>query len=309
MFTFPNLPTQSSSQSELADFFELVSIKRGQASKSDVASHLSMVSDNLYNSGCDDEDDQIADILDGVMIEFQRRQEACGIDGYPFTINSTGTLLIYHGNEAIQGSSKKIAYLYLLLSTRLNMNGNRRHADIDGTTILEELAAATIQSYLGCRSFSVNFGTSTSGGFDSKVNNLCQQFGEGGQHKVPNGAMRHTQDGKLDTVGWIPFSDNLEGKLSVFGQCKTGTNWKDSISQLQPNSFIKKFMTNVYHIDPLRAFFVSESVDRSRWHDMTIDAGLLFDRWRIVDFCPALHSNVLDKTKNWTEAAMNAVTI
>lgn len=309
MFTLPNLPTQSSSQSELADFFEILSIKSGRTSKSDVAGHLGIISDNLYNSGCDDEDDQIADVLDSTLIELQRRQEACGSDGYPFTINSTGTLLTYLGNEAIQSSSKKMTYLYLLLSTRLNMNGSRSHAGIDGTTILEEVAAVTIQSYLGHRSCSINFGTSTNGGFDSKVNKLCQQFGEGGQHKIPNGAARHTQDGKLDTVGWIPFSDNLEGKLSIFGQCKTGTNWKDSISQLQPNNFIKKFMTSVYHIDPLRAFFVSESIDRSRWHDMTIDAGLLFDRCRIVDFCSELPPDIFEKTKKWTEAALNVVSI
>ncbi len=309
MFTLPNLPTQFATQSELADFFEVLAAKRRRASKTEVASHLSITSDNLYNVGCDDEDDQIAVKLDGVLIELERRQHACGSDGYPFKISPAGTSLVYLGDTSVFCNCKKTAYLYLLLSTRLNMNDNRIHASIDGTAILEELAAVTIKSYLGCRAESINFGTSVRGGFGKKIDNLCRQFGEGGQHKNPVGVARHTKDGKLDIVGWIPFTDRLEGKLSVFGQCKTGTNWKDSINDLQPASFIKKFMCSPYHMDPLRAFFVSESVDRSRWHDMTIDAGLLFDRCRIVDFCPDLPSRLLSKVKTWTEAALKTVKV
>lgn len=309
MFTLSNLPTQSSSVCELCDFFELLAIKNGQASKSDVANHLSIASDNLYNSGCDDEDEQIADILDAALIELERREKACGHAGYPFNINITGTLLIYLGDDIVKNSSKQMSYLYLLLSTRLNMNSSRTHANIDGTAILEDIAAETIKSYLGIRSRSMNFGTSVPGGFDKKINNLCCEFGEGGQHHVPDGAARHTQDGKLDTVGWVPFSDNLQGKLSVFGQCKTGTCWKDSVCQLQPRGFIDKFMSGKISVDPIRAFFVSESVDRSRWYDMTIDAGLLFDRCRIVDFCPDLPEDIFSKTRDWTEAALSTVTI
>lgn len=307
MFTLPNLPTQSSPSSELADFFELLALKSCQASKSDVANHLGITSDNLYNSGCDDEDDQISDILDAALIELQRRLEACGENGYPFSINATGTLLTYHGEDLVRSNCKKLSYIYLLLSTRLNMNSSRTHNNIDGTTILEELAAITIKSYLGYRSCGINFGTSVTGGFADKVNKLCHRIGEGGQHKIPPSTARYTQDGKLDTVGWIPFSDNLAGKLSIFGQCKTGTNWKDSISQLHPSLFVKKFMTGIFHIDPIRAFFVSESIDRSRWHDMTIDAGLLFDRCRIVDFCPELPEEVASKARDWTDAALSIV--
>lgn len=309
MFTIPNLPTQFSPQSELADFFELIALKNGQASKSDIAGHLDRVSDNLYNSGCDDEDDQIADTLDAALIELDRRRNACGMDGYPFTLNATGTLLRYPKPHLAGGSCKKWSYLYLLLSTRLNMNSNRIHADIDGTKILESLAENIIRSYLGTRSCSINFGTSVAGGFKDKVNHLCRQFGEGVQHHCPEGAARHTQDGKLDTVGWIPFSDHRQGKLSVFGQCKTGTNWQDSVSQLQPNAFIKKFMRGKFHLDPVRVFFVSESIDDSRWSDMALDAGLLFDRCRIVDFCPELPADVLIQIQHWTAAALSAVDI
>lgn len=309
MFTLPNLPNQYASQSAIADFFEILALKRRRASKAEVAHHLRMASDNLYNLGCNDEDDQNSVALDEVLAELQRRRDACGSIGYPFEMSATGTLLTYLGNKTVFLNCKKTAYLYLLLSTRLNMKSSKIHAGIDGTYILEELAAATIKSYLGCRAESINFGTSARGGFGKKINTLCHQFGEGGQYKKPRGTKRYTQDGKLDTVGWIPFSDNLQGKLSVFGQCKTGTNWRDAISQLQPAGFIKKFMTNPYHTDPLRAFFVSESVDRSRWHDMTIDAGLLFDRCRIVDFCPDLPPRLLSKVKTWIEAALKTVRI
>lgn len=308
MFTLPNLPSQSSSPSELADFFELLSIKQGQASKSDVANHLGIVSDNLYNIGCDDDDDQIADLLDEVLIEIQRRRDACN-GGYPFDLNHTGTLLKYQGAEQAYSNHQKLSYIYLLLSTRLNMNSSKTHNEIDGTVILEELASLVLRSYLGSRSLSINFGTSVSGGFAQKVNDLCRKIGEGGQHKIPPATTRYTQDGKLDTVGWIPFTDELAGKLVIFGQCKTGTNWKDSVTQLQPLQFIKKFMTGTYHLDPVRAFFVSESIDRSKWHDFTIDAGLLFDRCRIVDFCPSLPDKSQEKVMRWTTSALQSITL
>lgn len=294
--------------SELADFFELLALKEGRVSRSEVASHLDIVSDNLYNSGCDDDDDQIADQLDEVLIEIQRRRDACN-GGYPFDLNNTGTRLKYHGAEQVYVDHRKLSYLYLLLSTRLNMKTSRTHEGIDGTTILEELAALTLQSYLGIRSRSLNFGTSVAGNFADKVNTLCREIGEGGQHKEPQTTVRHTRDGKLDTVGWIPFTDNLAGKLAIFGQCKTGTNWKDSVSQLRPDAFIKKFMTGIYHIDPVRAFFVSESVDRSKWHDLSIDGGLLFDRCRIIDFCPDLPEEAITKVRQWTVGALQSIRV
>ena len=61
-------------------------------------------------------------------------------------------------------------------------------------------------------------------------------------------------------------------------------------------------------VPPVRMFFVAEALalsdeDRS---DIGIEAGLLFDRCRIVDFCVGVDDSVLERVKNWTAAAAEA---
>ena len=50
-------------------------------------------------------------------------------------------------------------------------------------------------------------------------------------------------------------------------------------------------------------FLISEALSRVGWYDVTRDAGLLFDRCRIVDFCDDISEDVLEKATTWTEAA------
>lgn len=54
-------------------------------------------------------------------------------------------------------------YVYLLLSTRLNMLANKVWRGIDGTEILEELSAIIAKSYFGDRAKSIIFGTVVAG--------------------------------------------------------------------------------------------------------------------------------------------------
>jgi hypothetical protein len=188
------------------------------------------------------------------------------------------------------------------------MSSDRSHAGIDGTALLEELSVEVIRSYLGDRSRSMNFGTSVAGGFGDKVDNLCREIGEGCGYDLPAGTNRRPKDGKLDTVCWIPFSDERRSKLIVFGQCKTGTSWRDSVAQLQPQSFMNKYFKKNFSLVPVRAFFISEAIETAKWNDHSIDAGLLFDRCRLVDFCPEnLEERLFNKLKSWTKAALDSV--
>ncbi len=310
MFRLPdNLPTENSSISELADFIEILALKTGAASQREIEQYLSQPSDNDYNIGCEDSDVEIEGILDEALNEIDTRKKSCGNDcAYPFNLqNSAGTVCRLSYDET---NPQNIAYIYLLLSTRFNMSDNRKHAEIDGSLLLEELSAEALKTYLGAeRAESLVFGTATSGGFKEKINDLCGKIGEGAGYGCPDGAVRHTQDGKLDAVGWIPFSDANPGKLIVFGQCKTGTSWHDSVAQLQPSNFIKKFMSGSLHLDPVRAFFVSEAINPTKRNGLSIDAGILFDRCRIVDFCGEFSPELVDKLKSWVHAAKETINI
>ena len=184
---------------------------------------------------------------------------------------------------------------------------NKLHRGIDGTKVLEKLAAHVIKCYLGSRAESIVFGTAKSGGFQEKVRFLCNSLNEGaGFRQLDRDSDINANDDKLDTVAWIPFSDKLSGQLIIFGQCKTGSSSDGLESQLQPVSFAKRWFIEPFLVDPLRAFFVSESMDHKFWKSFSVSAGIVFDRCRIVDFCDNFE---IAETNLWTETAFKSFNI
>lgn len=307
MFMLPNLPSPQAETHELADFAELVSWECGIASQRDIVAYLGRIEDNEYNVGCDDDDDRNSEILDEVMNEIDRRAAACD-GGYPFSLNKQGTVVRFDSGRE---DAKSIVYKYLLLSTRLNMKSNRSHAGLDGTLLLEELGANALRNYLGPeRANSLVFGTAAKGNFEDKVKLLCDTLREGsGFRNIDEGTVPRANDDKLDTVAWVPFADKLPSQLIIFCQCKTGTNWTGQVAQLQPDAFMNRWMREPILSKPIRAFCVSESADRSKWKSTCINAGLFFDRCRLVDFCNIVEAGLLERIKVWTIAAKETVTI
>ncbi len=297
MFKWPRTPSPRAPRHELADYAELVCWKDNTTSTTVLSADLGRLEENDYSEGVPEEE-EAPQIVEEAYLEIERREEACRY-GYPFVVGEQGYTL-RASQEA--GNHRHIIYKYLLLATRLNMKDNREHAGIDGASLFEELASETAREYLGDRGESIVFGTAAgSANFPGKVNDLCKRIKEGdGYYKRSSASPR---DGKLDVVAWKHFKDRLPGKLIAFGQCKTGTNYKDTLTQLQPDSFCRKWLRSSLILTPVRMFFVAEALSRSRWANTAYDAGLLFDRCRIVDFCDGISENVLEKVKAWTEAA------
>ena len=245
-------------------------------------------------------EDDITRVVEEAYGEIERREVACR-GGYPFALGKNGSTL--HAKQTSDNYKYDI-YKYLLLATRLDMQKNRSHAEIDGTKLLEELAAEVAQSYFGPRAEKLVFGTSAdSPGFPAKVNNLCVQMQEGVRFVSRIRSYKNIKDGKLDVVAWIPFADNLPGKLIAFGQCKTGTTYEDALPQLQPDAFCKKWLVQQPVLTPTRMFFLAEALPHFDWDNDSIDAGLLFDRCRIVDYSDDIRVETLKKVAAWTAAA------
>ena len=114
------------------------------------------------------------------------------------------------------------------------------------------------------------------------------------------------RDGNLDVVAWKPFADRRPGKLILFGQCKTGTHYRDTLAQLQPDAFCTKWVRDPLALAPVRAFFITEALPWSLWRNAVADAGLLFDRCRIIDFADGVNRAVLASLTAWTTAAAQA---
>lgn len=301
MFKWPRPPSVGAPEHELADFAELICWQRGLTSATALSRLLGRLAENDYSDGVPEEEEADRRV-EGAYGEIERRQEACR-RGYPFEIGREGhTLRVIRGC----GNPAYAIYKYLLLSTRLNMRNDRSHAGIDGTLLLESLSAQVAKGYFGERAESMVFGTAASGaGFGGKVDTLCRRLGEGGGYTGRSPASANVRDGKLDVVVWQPFTDDLPGKLMGFGQCKTGTNYKDSVTVLQPDAFVKKWLREPLVVAPVRMFFVSEALAATRddRYEISVDAGLLFDRCRIVDYCDGVDAKIIARVRQWTEAA------
>ena len=302
MFKWPGEPSARAPEHELADFVELATWQRNSMSMTALTKLLGRLDENDYSDGVPEEEERDR-VVEEAYMEIERRKEACR-NGYPFVIGEQGDTL--RADQDIP-NNKHLIYKYLLLATRLNMKDNRVHADIDGALLFEELASEVAREYLGARAESFVFGTAAeTHSFRDKVNDLCARIGEGDGFVNRDESPPRERDGKLDVVVWKHFTDGLAGKLIAFGQCKTGTNYKDSLTQLQPDSFCKKWLQSPLVLTPVRMFFVSEALPRSHWRNDSIDAGLLFDRCRIVDFCDNVSRDVLVKVTTWTAAAAKA---
>ena len=269
-------------------------------SATELTQSLGRLAEHDYSDGVPEEEEFPKDV-EGAFQEIERRIEACD-GGYPFDVDGNGNALHIIIQNA--GNSKYIVYKYLLLATRLNMSNNHVHANIDGTLLFEELSAEAGRHYLGKRAESLVFGTSASVlGFRAKVDDLCAKIREGNGYASRDDTTPNEKDGKLDVVLWKHFSDQLPGKFIAFGQCKTGTNYKNTLTQLQPDSFCRKWLQTPLSLPPSRMFFVAEALPRNDWYNAASDAGLLFDRCRIVDFCDDIRQDVLEKITTWTGAA------
>lgn len=299
MFKLPGIPSSRAHAHEVADYVEWVCWRDNGTSMTALLQDLGRIEENDYTDGVPEE--EIAPGIFGeAFIEIERRSAACG-DGYPFALGRRGYAL--YSSEKGE-SDRHIIYRYLLLATRLNMSDNRSHAGIDGAALFEQLAAEATRSYFGSRSESHVFGTSSlDSNFPEKVDALCQQIKEGVRFEDKNQSPPRERDGKLDVVVWTPFPDDMPGKLIAFGQCKTGTEYKDELTHLQPDSFCRKWFYSSPVLTPLRMFLVAEALPQDYWYSIASDAGLLFDRCRIVECCDDLSPNVLANVEAWTEAA------
>ncbi len=300
MFKWPETPSPRAEANELADFAELEAWRHGSFSRTAFSKALVRLDDHDYTHGVPEEDADHT-VVEDAYLETERRRDACR-DGYPFEVADGGQVLramdVHGPREAI--------YKYLLLATRLDMGSDRSHADIDGTQLLERLAAEVAKQYLGARAESLVFGTASSGNFAAKVRDLCRRMGEGDGYLNRDPKATVARDGKLDVVAWKGFADELRGKLIAFGQCKTGTHYRDGLQQLQPDAFCDKWMVSSPVVPPVRAFFVAEALSPDHWYSVSRDAGLLFDRCRIVDFADDVGTEVLGDIVAWTEAAATA---
>jgi hypothetical protein len=299
---FTQTPTAEDHITELCDYLEVKSILSAdnKISVNEIVKEFQKPADEEDYDGIDDYADIIRQKIELVSFECQRRAEASG-NKYPFELEYHGEVIRFNGLS----DNYSFLYVYLLFATRLDMNKNKKLKNIDGTKILEMISSEISKSYFGNKSQSFVVGTSMRGGFKYKVNELCKLIGEGIQFVNANEGPVDENDGGLDIVVWIDFSDKNPSKFLAFGQCKTGTNWEKHIKELDPEAFCKLWFSKQPVLTPLRIFFIADVLQRERWYKTVVYAGLFFDRLRLVDYMPeTIPDELLSSLQTWTSAAI-----
>lgn len=287
---------------KIADFLEFECIKAGtEISSLSFRSYLSMSDDEIDNEGVESSDDKSIATLDAGIAECSNRLGCCP-NQYPF-ITGKGSL-----DLKPDSSWNKDIYIFLLLTTRLNMRDDRIQGEFDGTQLFESLCALVTKEYFGKHCHAEVFGTSAGGSFKEKVEKLLRSLCIRGQFKEPEGSTGHQKDGNLDIVAWIPFSDKKDGQLIALGQCKTGTNWETLLPELDPEDFFVLYSSQQPYAKPQKLFFVTESFGNYKWGERCTSAGVLFDRTRIMEYLPeTVDDELLSKIKSWNQAAFESV--
>lgn len=286
-------PTPRATDCEMADFIEYQCLRSFSKciSITEVVDILGIVADN----NDDDNDDVLTDSIQDSLSEIDER----GVDSghsYPFSADNNTISLKPDVSEF-----NTIIYTFLLLATREKEN---KVADgIDGTSIFEQLCSEVIKNYFGRNSHSFVFGTGAenSMGFKDKVKTLLKTLNiRGYRVRMPDKDTGHHQDGGVDVVAFIPFSDRNKGHFVAFGQCKTGTTWRSSTP---PTSFCSDYIEPSVVFNPVIFYMVAESFSDT-WEGVERNcSGLLFDRERIMEFLPdKLPQDLLEKIKQWNSA-------
>lgn len=311
-------PSASSPPQELADWLELRAISSADMNSSiqDLARELrrSATTDALvqedgeveeepppYASDPGDEKTQAA--AEDAFAEIEDRRGACagraGGSQYPFAVDD-GYLTLMEGQD-------RSIYLFLLLLSVCGKDAGP--PGLNGEHLFEDVCAEALKLYFGGppHANSVVFGSPRRVlpvGFQKAVDQLCRDLGEGERcrHRPTR---KFQKDAKLDIVAWRDFPDRRRGKLIGFGQCATGSNWPDKVTELLPDHFCRMWFSDQPTVTPVKAFFVPHRIDPARWTDTCSAAGIVFDRCRIAASIHEAGPDLVEKCRNWSQTALD----
>lgn len=296
MFSRPNI---EDSVYLIADYIEYQCLITGHSvSSTDLRSLFSVSEDEIDNEGTESADDISVNHLEEAILECNNRSLICN-GRYPFQAGR-----IELDNKVVEEQFKEV-YSFLLLATRYNMKNQKTQNGEDATKLFEELCAVVVKEYFGTHSEKCVFGTASGLGFKEKVENMIRDLHLDAEYKTPKGSTGMQKDGKLDVIAWIPFADKKDGQLVAMGQCKTGDNWDNKLTELQPEDFFNDYCTGRPYAKVVKLFFVAESFGDYKWAERSNAGGIIFDRTRIMEFLPnQISERLLSRIRNWNQGAL-----
>ncbi|WP_116109351.1 hypothetical protein [Lewinella sp. IMCC34191] len=302
-YKYGTIPSEKAQKEDTADFWEIQALREFgiPVSEIDILKVVAKEFDELNNDGIESQEDFYSDRLNDVFSHLSDRVKY-SYNNYPFRFNRSSIEI-----DQIESSSDYL-YVFLLLATRLNMGNDRVHGGVDGTLLFEFICSHAIKQFFGDNAQSFLFGTGAPGNFAAKVTELIHELGEGGAFKNANINPPTKNDDGIDVVVWKDFADNKEGKLIGFGQCKTGTTWRDKIHKLKPADFCMNWFKHSPVVQPIAIVFLTDTLYEDQ-NFITDQRGfLVFNRFRVMEYSITnLPEEVFNDIKSWVDAVIQII--
>lgn len=292
------LPSDMATLDEIADYLEVKCLLSAEES-------FSIVEAAEDNGFVEDEDmvkspevDAYGNYADA-LLQIDERNRAITNNRYPFIGEQDSISISEDCSEYF-----KTIYTFLLFATRWKMGADRIVQGKDGTLLFERLCNSVLINYFGHHTQGMVFGTGTESddnGFEAKVKGMLDRFAEKGYlFRRPDKDRNRQKDGKVDLIAFIPFNDSRKGHFVAFGQCKTGTHWRDKLGQLNPKAFCNLYLQPPLAFTPVCIYMVSEACNDD-WEQLARNSqGVLFDRTRIMQFIPdSIDANLYNDIATW----------
>lgn len=300
------LPSDKATQDEIADYLEVKCL----LSADDSFSIVEAAEDNGF---VEDEDAVESPEVDAyssyadALLQIDERSRAITNNRYPFIGEQNSISLSDDCSEFF-----KTIYTFLLFATRWKMGADRIVQGKDGALLFERLCNSVLINYFGHHAQGMVFGTgaeSDNEGFEAKVRGMLERFAEKGYlFRRPDRDRNRQKDGKVDLVAFIPFNDSRKGHFVAFGQCKTGTHWREKLGQLNPRTFCDLYLQPSLASTPVCIYMVSEACNDD-WEQLArYSQGVLFDRTRIMQFIPdSIDENLFNDIAAWVNGVKELI--
>lgn len=149
--------------------------------------------------------------------------------------------------------------------------------DIKGSTVLfEKITSVAVAEYLG--GSSERFGWPVKGGkknIELRLADIAAKMGE----SIGQAPQKKYKDRGVDVISWLPFACKRSSQVVLLVQCTVQQNWKAKTMDLPMKSWEQYIH---WGCNPQAAFSIPFVISSNDWHDVSKEAGILFDRLRLV---------------------------
>lgn len=192
-------------------------------------------------------------------------------------------------------TSNSNEYIACLIFSLFGVSSGGRHS---GTKLFERLSALALKEYLQGEIFI--FGWPVLDGTETAIGRRIQNVSARLKERFVEAPAQRYKDRGVDIIAWKSFAEGRSSQCVILAQCAAGKDWPNKTCDL-PIEAWKQYIH--WACNPLAAFFVPCIIPDNSWHEISKEAGILFDRIRIINLLPTgiTEPDLSNALREWTE--------